>query len=583
MSTVEYSTVVISINNTYTESLSISCSSAESSSLEDSHEPTHVHTYTLSRTLSRTSTGLDWDSPQLKPMERLDTAFVLARLQTDGLSGLSRVLQQAVPPVILAGSYTVPWYTEVEEHVPDIDLWIPFHSNVESTVLSVTAFLYTHGYRLPTVAYSTKPPPPRHAPRGRPPVPRAYQRMQNIMSTLYCFVGREDATKRKVQLMLLNANGGTTAEDIIQHFDLTLVQRYFDGSHLWSTPGSTRAVTLKTLDLNTESKMIREQSFPEWVRTLSRLTKYSQRGYTVGDRVSPFLVSIVTACLARECTIEMFVQTYELSGPSHRLSLESYLHHWNILVPQLTWGPHTYGPTITLTVRPPGNTLNDVHICLVCTGPSMTDTLSWSDLPPQTHCPRLTVTSANRDARTIRWHEQTHLVSALTPFPCLRTDPAPEPFRPDRTARVYDHIHLEERHVQEFIEEAPGDHFIVYGHTSVPHTMTRHQLTTAKVYLPCRRKNSADHGGLEVLHKAIVTIAIPEGSFFVPCLQVDELLCQPGTCRVQLTASSVVWDCSIVYIHSPHDREEAQNFVGGNANNGGPFSAKHVHFLQRLA
>jgi hypothetical protein len=402
------------------------------------------------------------------------------------------------------------------------------------------------------------------------------------MSTMYCFVGRKDTTKRKVQLMLLNANGGTTATDIIRHFDLTLVQRYFDGSRLWSTLGSNRAVALKTLDINTDSLVIRGQSFPEWTRTLSRLSKYSQRGYTVGDQVIPFLVSILAARVVRDCTIET-VQLYDTQGESSRLYLESYMHYWNTLVAQITWGPNTDGPTITLTVRPPGNTLNDVHICIVCKSPSMTATLAWSDIPQRTHCRRLAVTPSDRDHRTIQWHGKTHLISTLTLFPGLGREHPPEPFVPDRAAVVYDHILLEERCVQEFIDEAPGNHFIVYGHNCVPHTMTRHQLTTAKVYLPCRRKDSADHGGLEVLHKAIVTMSISEGSFFVPCLQVEELLSNPGSCRVHLTASSFVWDCSVVYIHTPRDREEAQTFVGGNTNNGGPFSAKQIHYLHRLA
>jgi hypothetical protein len=243
--------------------------------------------------------------------------------------------------------------------------------------------------------------------------------------------------------------------------------------------------------------------------------------------------------------------------------------------------PWTTPPLLlTLTVRPPGNTLSDVHICVV--GGLSTDAIAWSARDPR-FCQPVAVTVETRDIRTIQWYWSTFLVATLTPFPDLHHLKArPVCFRPERTAPVYDHIFVEERQVQEYIDESPGNQFIVYGLDQTPHTLMRAQLATAKVYLPCRQKESADQRGVDVLHKAVATIAIPEGTFFVPCLQLEALLLVPGTCRVQLIATGIVWDCSVVYLYSAEDRADAQSFVGGSANNGGPGSSKEVHFLCRL-
>jgi hypothetical protein len=235
-------------------------------------------------------------------------------------------------------------------------------------------------------------------------------------------------------------------------------------------------------------------------------------------------------------------------------------------------------PIVTLAVKPPGIFLHDLHICIICTDSVLP--ICWS-LVPKTQCCRVLPISSVDMRRTIFWNNSEHLLSTLSPFPgvCQVTS---TDFVPCVQDTVHDFITLENRTVKDYIDEDPLNHFVIYDTNFTPFTMSRKQIRNAKVYLPCRMKNSADHLEVEVMHKACVTVNTMYGTYYVPCVQMADILLLLGTRRFQLVATDIQWDCSTLLLHSVNDREDAQSYVGGIANNGGPWSNKHIHFIRRL-
>ena len=495
-----------------------------------------------------------------------NSSFVEQRLREDGLLGLCPILHSH--HAYIAGSYVIPWYEPINGgSIPDIDIWVPFNQNQPQTredVMAITTFLYTNGYRLPKYSYSSS---------GRPSS-EEYGRIQYMIKDIICFKGIEK-TQRNVQIMVMKEAGGDTPEDIIRHFDLTIVQRYFDGICLRSTHLSLLNAESRLLTVNISSEVIQNQSFREWIRTLARLHKYSTRGYTLSPEVLQTLLTYIPASVAKSVRI-MTVYKSNLKRSVQIINIEKTIHEWNNIAQRIDWTSST--PIVTLTVKPPGVFLHDLHICIVCT-PSVLP-ISWS-LVPTTQCRRILATTVVDIRRTLYWDDADHLLSTLAPFPGVHQVNATD-FVSCVQDIVHDHILLEDRTVQEYLDEDPLNHFIVYGPNDRACTISREQVRNAKVYLPCRTKNSSCHLEVHVMHKACLTINTMYGTYYVPCIQMDDILLLPGTRRFQLVPTGIHWDCSTILLHTPADREDAQSYVGGITNNGGPWSHKYIHFIRRL-
>jgi len=510
-----------------------------------------------------------------EPTTQSDALIVLCRLVGDGLQGLSTILHKH--GACIAGSYVVPWYETKDggDHIPDIDIWVPYTEDADTiihVVAALTSFLYTRGYKLPRVSYASSP-----SRTCTHRVPNAYKRIQQMIDQIICFRG-VDATRRHVQVIVMRKAGGASPASIIRHFDLTIVQRYFDGVHVWSTPRSTNDVESRLLCINSVSDIIKNQTFPEWIRTLTRIQKYSTRGYAVSGELVTFLLSCIPRSIVQDARIVKVLNRPGLPRAVNSVNMEVYMHKWNTLSGRIQW-PGSEGLVVTLTVCPPGVTMQEVHVCMVCTESTLP--VAWSLVPEGQRRALLPRTTTTNDCRTIYWNKTEHLISTLTPFPSL-DQVLPSAFIPDIEEVVYDHIMLEERKVGEYIEEDIANHLIVYDTRCTPCTLTREQIRNAKVYLPCRKKYSADHLNVDVMHKAIVTVSTMMGTFFVPSVQMYELLQVSASRRFQLVPTDILWDCSTVFLHSAQDREDAQSYIGGITNNGGPYSHKRIHFIRRL-
>ena len=502
-------------------------------------------------------------------MIAVDAGYMIDKLATDGLQGLETILQNH--NLCIAGSYVLPYFTEVDEYVPDIDIWIPFTPRQKEGVAAIVAFCYVHGYELPRVSYSNRGTRPKHD--------DPYKRIRFMMSSIISMKSRQPG-KKCVQILVMNSRGGAHANDIIAHFDVTPVMQYYDGKQIWASPDALLAMKDKTIRINTRSDIITQQSFPEWVRTLARIKKYNARGFIADADLMKVLGMQVSECMKRSIAIVDHAQNPLIQ----RIPFESYMDQWNILSTLIDWADKSLLPSVALAVRAPGNTWEDLYICVLHGAP--VEKVAWEMKEVQQYsgyfiraqsATRLDV----RYRRIIEWDGRHHLISTIVPFPVVRPCCSDITFV-DPKAPVFDHITLIRTRVQDYIDTDPGNNFVCYVDCS-PHTLTRQQCTFAKVFLPCVKPNSADRRGIDMVHKSVITICLPAGNFYVPSIQMQEILDVPGSCRIQLIPTGLKWDSSTLFIRTEDERFMINNdYIGGISQNGGPTSSLTIYYICRL-
>ena len=444
--------------------------------------------------------------------------------------------------MFIAGSYSWP---ELHIRSADLDIFLPFVTEkVQRTaVLGLLVFLYERGYDIP--------------------IPIKYEDSEEVSLDEFRCIRRNisqilvfhTSGGRTVQLHVLRESVGRTATEAMEIFDLTLSHRFFDGRHLWSTRDNVYAMETRTIQVNTAMDHIDDRTFPEWVRTLRQILKCTQRKFVVHTNLADTLLTYVADSLARNGCI--------ING---RINIEPFVHDWNALAGEIHWVNGT-GPRIEPYVFPPGRSIADVGFLM------RTDNATRRYIPLETR--------GMGDGDHIHWDGFEHLVESWMPFPTM-SELTRRDVTPDTSGEVFDHVLMETRDIGEYLRENPRDQFIVCCPAGRASTLTRAQVAVAKVYLPCREVGSCDTGNVYLLHKAITTIALPTGTYYVPSVQVNEFLSLPGTGKVQLVDSGYSWACSKVFIHSREDLEDAQSFVGGYANNAGATSAKTIHYIRRL-
>lgn len=509
-------------------------------------------------------------------MLQVEHSFLKEKLQKDGLFGLCDVLR--TNGAYLAGSYIIRDMKHVPEFMPDIDIWIPFSKEKEAQRLqisNITAFLYLHGYGMPRISFCSK----KRAHTKSHTSYNAYRRIHHLMDQIICFKSDSRESRIPIQILVMNRNGGNTANDIVKHFDLTLVQQYYDGSKLWASKAAIHANTTKLLGINLESDVIRHQTFPEWTRTLSRIVKYNLRGYSVDDTTSDILLAYGTTSL-KECAKVQSEFCFALGDRVYTINVESYIEQWNTMSRRIGWC-NSVGPVISITVRQHGTSLQQVDLCILCT--HMTGPVTESYVQCRNgNLIGLTIEPHKRACRIIRWNDAMHHISTLVPFPninCLQH--VGIKFVPDVNQVVHDHVAVEDTTVEKYILDDIGNNFIIYIYGN-PNTLSRTQIRMSKVYLPCVKKQSADRKNVNMDHSAVIGILIPSGNFYIPCSQLQQVLDVPGSFRFRVVPSKIIWDCSSLLIGSDSDRRDTFSYVGGIANDGGPDSAKSIHFIERL-
>jgi len=263
--------------------------------------------------------------------------IVYRRLDEDDLHGLSPILK--LNNAFIAGSYVIHRSMQCQQYEPDIDIWLPYGAFQERAVSTITSFLRNNGYTSTRVLYSTKSKAVQQSINTK-----TYGRIHQIMEKIIEFTGEG---KRKVQILRMNIVGGSTIGQIVKHFDITLVQRWFDGEHVWSTAASKFALENNALIINITSDIIKNQSFLEWTRTLLRLLKYNSRGYEIHASTRHALLT---------GSVESLKKYYE-EKRRPRTNIERTILKWNRTSLQVQWYDNMLPPIITLA-----NALSDQNI-----------------------------------------------------------------------------------------------------------------------------------------------------------------------------------------------------------------------------
>ena len=249
------------------------------------------------------------------------------RLEKDGLYNLCKILLDRHS--IIAGSYTLL------EEPNDLDLWIPFGRGSNNSLGRVLTALLADGYRKITS-------------RKQRSTNNAYKRMGYMIDTIYTISAKN---RRHIQILLLTEAGGRTGEGVIEHFDLNLNRQYYDGTFLY-TQGPTQHITI-----NTESHVIAHQTFPEWVRTMSRIKKYMGRGYLFDSTQIEHMSKSLLPALRSYLNWSQMEKGFQLND----------IDRWNRMAADTAGLPY-----ITYTVRPPGKYISDISLFL-CSKPTHTD------------------------------------------------------------------------------------------------------------------------------------------------------------------------------------------------------------------
>jgi hypothetical protein len=505
--------------------------------------------------------------------------YIKERLHDDQLGDLIQTLQNN--GAIIAGSYNLPTLFEqnvknderlryqrpCEEHVfnPDIDIWIPFHkTNQNIKMANIMGILLNIGYKYP------------HKYRNSGnwlgndnKVPDAYKRIHEMISTMLTFT---HDTLRSVQVILLSKKGGSSFQDVVKHFDLTLTQTYFDGNKLFYLNNDVEQdISSKTICINTKSNIIKNQSFPEWCRTLTRVLKYSNRGYKVSEGVKN--------------VFETFAQSSLFSSGrwmGSRINIESYITEWNHIVECIAKTTLRL-PRIGLSLLPPGQTTEHVIIGFVENSIVKQNGVSNYDVKHYNHLTQKELSYMKPlpnvyDDDSLDYIRNLH-ISQIVPYPELNTRTNVEFDCSSLPTECFNVFMVEDTDIRTYLEEDTDDHFVFYTKlknkdTIVAYGVHRDLLTAARTFLPCSDINSPVRN-THITRVALHAINVGNHSFNIPSKQINTILGDDNIFRKFIVnVTKFEWKRSRL--------EHIVDFVGGPANFCGEHTSKRISFLEHL-
>lgn len=531
-------------------------------------------------------------------MERADTSDIRRRLEEDDLSCLITFLQNHHNKVVIAGSYTFAIHPD-EKHDPslgpgDIDIWIPWSSNNESSKIlgDLLKCIIGSGYS------DIKS---RHQNPDNPNLSDDYMRMNHMIDTIYT-VTRPDEIRpyRKVQILLLQEAGGTNPKDLIQHFDLNISRQYYDGWYIYRPSEVENDIRKNRITLNTASDVIRKQSFPEWVRTMRRIHKYTMKGFIVHKSVVSDLYDLVPVAMTAWCKWGRISSSYSgRTSFSYSLNTMGYFQEWNQLAKS-----HPLIPSIAFTVIPPGRYISDVRLVL-CENPILPDypehervvcyfskseshlTKHYNSLLDHERKTLVKPTGETGQHKSIYLHRCANKVhvSSLVPYPNLVV--------PDRVCTslpriCWDTLMMEHVDIIEYLRAGENSdtgeqvHFVWYFQPQEgnmrAYGISWAMIENAQNFIPCVDIDHEWNAWSEM--GSLVTLGVEPGlSFNLPKAQLMSMLNPPiGHTRhlYKIVSTEFSWDRSR-RLHVTYEQ-----FEGGFANNCQDDTSRTISFLEHV-
>jgi hypothetical protein len=521
-------------------------------------------------------------------MEKIDAKHIESRLSNDGLKNLPVFLRNYSGSIVIAGSYTLDPLADEHSNPHlgpnDLDIWIPFHEEQSRFLSDLLVFMMSSGYSSISTYNQKKY---QVDPANPEAIPGAYGRMEYMIDTIYSM--HQHSGARKVQIIVLQSKGGKTPEELIKHFDLNISRQYYDGSFLHRPSNVGNDVRAGRITLNSASSVIREQSFPEWVRTMSRIHKYSTKGFEIDPSVRKLLYELLPIALSHLSWMSREDSTYELQA-------RRYILDWNSLVRL-----HHLLPVIAFTVVPPGKYLSDVRIVL-CENPIVPpyhregyveylakhhNRLQQFELNTMTKPKKSTGrsksmylrTNYKRDGKTFT--VSVH-VSAIVPYPstkdpqlCWNCTLLPK--------QCLDTNMQEQVNIRDYLNDDIGGHFVFYFKPKqgdmkaygVPRALIQH----SNHFVPCvddmKEWSSWSSSG------TLVTLGLDSDiSFNIPVNQLKTIL-KPSTVPTRhiymIVQTDYSWDRSRIVYNRQDD-----HFEGGFANNCQNDTARTISFLEHV-
>jgi hypothetical protein len=445
--------------------------------------------------------------------------LVSASIDKHGLSGLSDVLQKTNS--FIAGSYSIP----IEELMMgqaepvddrDIDIWMMHEGKGLSAAerLSILSDFLAHaGYSWPrAIEVRTF--------KGENAHYKRMERSIRTILTLYTKKGRPP-----IQILILRPSAGSTPEEIVRNFDLTLMMRWYDGKDMTILPEAARALENRVLEINVSPEFER-QNMQEWLRTARRFKKYTERAFELKWQVDPL----------NRILLDSAATIY--SSKYRQLSL-LLLERWNKDIRAL--GDQL--PYLGVTMCPPATTLSHLRVFRTMNSRFFLNPdprLFWSELTKEEQSSAIPVVVDKdhlknrvlhalvlpgpkvKNIRTVRVSTKEN-VATLIKFPALDVLPPP----PSTKSQVYSIVDITYFEEAEYLASNPKDHIIIINEEGKKYGLSRTQLQDAKDYMACPTPDSMN---LQGVRKSGYIVQIPlEYNVYVPRSQLNLALASSYT------------------------------------------------------
>jgi hypothetical protein len=279
------------------------------------------------------------------------------------------------------------------------------------------------------------------------------------------------------------------------------------------------------------------------------------------------------------------------------LTLCSYIVNWNKSVTYLRTCRKCHPlPYLAFTTVPPGSMVRDIRLCLsvnalVHSTQKVVHFNRLSTAERQTlFKPGMSsgVTGKNRTFRTcIEGDDDPELVSAMIPYP--ETHPLSLVDCDALPKTCIEILMQQEVNVKTYLSDDLVDHFVFYISSAKgpvrAYGIERQQLVAANQFLPCSVVNSANTEHLKQINSSALTAVGLQYTIngHVPTVQIDTILYPMNTNRQYACMhTKYIWNMSKLRLDNREDRNVAQQWMGGSANNCGPGTERSIWIIEQI-